>query len=110
MPDDQPPDLSSGLDPTPGVYRFRARRGAPWQPVKILFDGYEWHVLVIGKVANGSGKLNPNDIPLLARRWPMLPITPSEYGSLIDAYANAKPGSPLLTPNEPINLRGSPAL
>ena len=110
MADEQQPDLSSGLEPTPGVYRFRARRKAPWQPVKIMFDGWDYHVLVTGEVVFGSGKPNPMDIPLLRERWPLHPISDREYGELMDAYANAKPGSPLLSPNEPINLRGSPAL
>lgn len=110
MPEEQQPDLSSGLEPTPGFYRYRSRRGAPWQPVKILFDGYDWHVLLIGKVAFGSGRADPFDIPLIKHRWPLFPITLSEYGVMIDAYANARLGSPLLTPNEPVNLRGSPAL
>lgn len=110
MTDEQRLDLSSGLEPSPGVFRLRSRRGAPWQPVKILYDGYEWHVLIIGQVTPGSGRRDPFDIPLIKKRWPLHEITQQEYDDMIAAYARAKPGSPLKTPDQPVNLRGSPAL
>ena len=107
MPDEQQQDLSAGLEPTPGVYRFRTRRRAPWQPVRIMHDGYEWNVLVIGKVAFGSGKADPFEIPIIAHRWPLHPISQQEYDAMMAEYALAKPGSPLATPDEPVDLRRS---
>lgn len=100
-------DLSSGLEPIPGVYRFRTRRGSPWKPVRIIHDGFEWHVLVIGKVASGSGKADPFEIPLIQYRWPLHPISEREYQAMMAEYAAAKPGSPLTTPDQAIDLRRS---
>lgn len=97
-------------DQPPGTYRYRSRRGCPWQPLRILWDGYLWHVLLIGKPVVGSGRSDPLDIPFVQWRAPFHPIPFIEYVRLIQDYEMALPGSPLLTPNEPINLREAPPL
>lgn len=97
-------DLSA-TDQPPGVYRYRAGRGCPWQPLRLLWDGYNWHCLLIGVAVPGSGQRDPLFIPFIRDRGPFHPITLSEYHNMIDDYRAAQHGSPLLTPNEPVNLR-----
>lgn len=105
-------DLSTGLEPTPGTYRYRAGKGAPWQPVRIAFDGYLWHVLIVGQVAHGSGNQDPRGIPFLDKHWPMHPIEEKEYMQLLREYLEAAkvPGHPLLTPDRATKLREAPPL
>jgi hypothetical protein len=98
----------SATDQPPGTYRYRSGRRCPWQPVRIIYDGYNWHVLLRGEPVKGSGQADPHDIPFVRFRAPFHPITMREYHDLLDDYRDAKPGSPLLTPDEPVNLRGAP--
>lgn len=97
-------------DQPPGTYRYRARRGCPWQPLRILHDGYLWHVLLIGKPVPRSGRSDPIDIPFVRDRAPFHPIPLSEYVRMINEYEEAPVGSPLRTPNEPVDLKGAPPL
>jgi hypothetical protein len=97
-------------DQPPGTYKYKAGRGCPWQPLRILWDGYEWHVLLTGKPVSGSGKKDPMDIPLVKWKAPFHPISLAEYVKMIEQYETAAPGSPLRTPDQPVNLRQAPPL
>ena len=97
-------------DQPPGTYKYRSRRGCPWQPLRILWDGYLFHVLLIGKPVPGSGRSDPMDIPMVLWKAPFHPISLTEYVRMIEEYENAPPGSPLRTPDQPINLREAPPL
>lgn len=94
-------------DQPPGTYRYRAKRGAPWQPLRILYDGVLWHCLLTGKPVPGSGTLDPMDIPMIRDRGPFHAIDWETYTALIAAYEGAPPGTPLATPNEAVDLRRS---
>ena len=98
----------SSTDQPPGTYRYRHGKGCPWQPLRIVFEDKQWFVMLRGEVI-GSGD-DPNDIPIIRLRGPFHPIGGGEYAILLEAYRVARPGSPLLTPNEPVNLRNAPAL
>lgn len=100
----------SATDQPPGTYRYRACRGAPWQPLRLLWDGFEWHCLLRGEVVSESGRKDPNDIPFIRNRGPFHPISIQEYLELITAYRNARPGSPLSTPDLPVDFRRSSVL
>lgn len=97
-------------DQPPGTYRFRARRKAPWQPVRIMFNADEqtWYCLLNGALV-GFGA-DPADIPFIQNHGPFHPISPGEYYDMILAYADAKPGTPLKDPQSPVNLRKSKPL
>jgi hypothetical protein len=73
--------------------------------VRILNDGELWHVLLNGEPVKGSGRADWLDVAFLKYNWPLHPISLTEYYALKDAYAAAPPGSPLTTPDEPVNLR-----
>lgn len=100
----------SATDQPPGTYRYRAGRGCPWQPLRILWDGYHWHVLLLGKPVPESGRSDPLQIPFIRDRAPFHPITITQYYELMDEYGRAGPGSPLLMPDMPVDLRAAPAL
>jgi hypothetical protein len=100
----------SATDQPPGTYRYRARRKAPWQPVRILWDGEMWHCLLTGRPVRGSGTCDPMDIPFIRDRAPFHPVSEIEYLQLVLAYEAARPGSPLLTPDEPVDMRRSAPL
>jgi hypothetical protein len=51
---------------------------------------------------------DPLNIPFIRDHAPFHPISLRQYHDLLDDYRNAKPGSPLLTPDEPVDLRGAP--
>jgi hypothetical protein len=95
----------SATDQPPGTYRYRARRGAPLQPVLISWDGDLWHVLLNGEPVPHSGQLDPMEIPFVLFKGPFPAITPDEYRCLIMEHEMAGPGSPLRTPDQAVNLR-----
>lgn len=100
-------------DQPPGYYRVRpgGQRGKrPWMPVRlVLTDDGMWHCLVIGSPVHGSPQSDPSLIPFVRQNGPFREIAEAEYYALIAEYDAAGPGSPLLTPNEPINLRNARA-
>lgn len=98
----------SATDQPPGHYWYRAGRGCPLQPLRIHWDGHHWHVLLIGEPVRGSGQRDPMDIPFVRARGPFHPIPEGEYLRMIRDYETAPPGSPLRTPDQPVNLRGVP--
>lgn len=95
-------------DQPPGTYRYRHGKGCPWQPLRIMFDDGRWFVLLRGEVVGFAA--DPTDIPLVKWRGPFHEISEEDYADLMAEYRKARPGSPLLTPEQPINLRDSPAL
>lgn len=101
------PRPPSATDQPPGFYRYRARKGAPWLPVRIMHDGDLWHCLLNGMVTFGSGKRDPQDIPFILYRAPFHAIKEAEYEALIEAYRQATVGHPLASPDEKIDLRTS---
>ena len=98
----------SATDQPPGTYRFRAGRKRPWQPLKLMLtdDGF-WHVLLLGDPVPGSPQRDPLLIPFVCWHAPFHPISEREYEVMLLEYANARAGTPLTTPGEPVNLRGS---
>lgn len=94
-------------DQPPGLYRYRAGRGCPWQPLRLLWDGYAWHALLIGVAVKGSGQKDPLHIPFIRDRGPFHAITVHQYHDMLEEYRTAKPGSPLLTPDVPVDLRAA---
>ena len=97
-------------DQPPGYYRFRLRRGAPFQAVRILHDGEFWQMLRNGEPVRLSGQRDPLDIPFVRLWGPFHAITQAEYEEILAAYQAAEPGTPLASPDEPVNLRGSKPL
>lgn len=94
-----------GVEPEPGWYRWRTRKGAPSQPVKITLTGGLWFALVNGAVTPGSGRPDSLDVPFLRFNWPLHPITEAEYDHLVSAFRAADPGHPTHRPDDPVNLR-----
>lgn len=97
-------------DQPPGFYRYRARRGAPWQALRILWDGAEFHCLLSGEPVKGSPAPDPALIDFILYRGPFHSVSETEYETLLAAYRAAPAGHPLRTPDEPVNLRGSKPL
>jgi hypothetical protein len=95
---------------TPGFFKYRARKGAPWQALRVMRESGCWVALLNGDVVKGSGKPLARDIPFLLYRSPFTPISEAEYDALLRAYENAPPGHPLRSPEEPVDLRGAPVL
>ncbi len=91
-----------------GWFKFRERRGAPWQPLRVFRDSGRWIVLLNGETVPHSGAELAKDIPFLLWRAPFHPITQAEYDRLCREYARAGQGSPLLRPGDPVDLRGAP--
>lgn len=102
--------MPSATDQMPGTYKFRAFKGAPWQAIRISFDGIWWHCICNGVVTRDSGRRDPADISLILWRGPFHRIPESEYMRILRDYDEAPPGSPLRTPNEPVNIRESKPL
>lgn len=99
----------------PGWYRHRAARGAPWQAVRIVEEGGLWIVLLNGTAVHGSGAAHLHDIPFVhphgmigARMFH--PISEGQYLALLDALAAAEDGTPLATPDAPVDLRSARSL
>jgi hypothetical protein len=101
---------TSSTDQPPGTYRYRARRGAPWQPVKLIYDGVLWHCLLIGHPVFASGTYDVLDIPFVRTRGPFHPISEAEYVAMLAEYERAVPGSPLKSPDDRVDLRSAPPL
>lgn len=97
----------SATDQPAGTYRYRARRGAPWQAVRIIYDGSRWHCVVNGVAVSGEGQADPERIGFIMYHGPFHSITEAEYLAILADYADAKAGTPLATPAEPVNLRRS---
>jgi len=66
--------------------------------------------MVCGDVVSGAGEDDPIKIQFLLWHGPLHPIGEMEYLGLLAAYQNAKSGTPLTRPNEPVNLRESEPL
>lgn len=99
------------VDQPPGTYRFREAKKCPWQPVRIMLtDDGLWHVLINGNPVPGSPQPDPLLIPMVCWRGPFHAIPETEYQTMLAEYRNAAPGTPLTTPREPVDLRGSPPL
>jgi hypothetical protein len=96
----------SATDQPPGTYRYRTKKGAPWQPLKIMLtDNGLWHVLLCGRPVSGSPARDPEQIQLVLWRGPFDPISEHEYRALVLEHEMAPAGSPLRNPDEPVNLR-----
>ena len=96
----------SAMDQLPGTYRYKTGRKCPWQPVRLMrTDDGMWHCLLRGEPVTGSPRHDPQNIPFVYYFSPFHPISELEYAALIDEYRAAKIGSPLLRPDEPVNLR-----
>lgn len=91
-------------DQPPGTYRFR-RRGGPLQAVRIIWDGAEWSVLVNGEERGRAA--DPVEIDFILYHGPFWPISEAEYAQILIAYGKAKPGTPLATPDAPVDFRKS---
>lgn len=100
----------SATDQPPGTYRYKARRGAPVQAVRISYDGAHWHCLLNGRVQPGSGCADPDGIRFINTFGPFWSITETEYKAIIQEYEAASPGTPLTMPTEAVNLRESEPL
>lgn len=90
-------------DQLPGTYRYRARKGAPWQAVRITYQDGMWFCVVNGRGDHWA--YDPAKIPFIWRHGPFHSVTEDEYLAILKDYAEAHPGSPLNTPDEPVNLR-----
>ena len=93
-----------------GFFRYRERKGAPFQPLRVIRESGRWVVLLNGKIVPGSGEALARNIPFLLWRAPFSPITEAAYDELLKAHASAPPGHPLRTPGEPVDLRSAPVL
>jgi hypothetical protein len=93
-----------------GFFRYKERKGAPWQPLRIMRESGAWVVLLAGNVVAGSGAAKARDVPFLLWRSPFHAITEQAYDALLREYQNAPPGSPLQNPSEPVDLRAAPPL
>lgn len=90
-------------DQLPGTYRYRARKGAPWQGVRISYK-LGWWICLLNGDAEGMAR-DPGKIPFIWKHGPFHSITEDEYMAILKDYAEAQPGSPYLTPDQPVNLR-----
>lgn len=93
-----------------GFFRYRERKGAPWQPLRIIHDNGHWSAILNGKLVHGSGSRKAKDIGFLLWRSPFNPISEEEYDRLLKAHSDAPEGHPLREPDRPVDLRGAPPL
>lgn len=93
-----------------GHFRYRERKGAPWQPLRIMHESGTWVALLNGDVVPGSGAKLAGAVPFLLWRSPFHRITEQEYAALLRAYKDAPPGHPLRNPGERVDLRAAPPL
>ena len=91
----------------PGFYKWRRGRASPQVPLKLIFDGYLWHLLFNGQVSPGSGQIDPLDIPFVGRHAPFHGISEAVYNEYRAEFDRALPGSPLTRPYEPVDLRAA---
>jgi hypothetical protein len=107
---------SSAADPedietvSVGFFRFKERKGAPWQPLRIMRESGTWVAILNGEVVKGSGSRLARDIPFLLWRSPFHPISEPEYDALLRAYKKAPTGHPLRQPGDRVDLRAAPPL
>ena len=94
----------------PGFFRYRARKGAPWQALRVMRESGRWVALLNGEIVPGSGAEKARDVPFLLWRSPFTPITEAEYDALLQAHQSAPDGHPLRKPEEKVDLRGAPPL
>jgi hypothetical protein len=111
------PDInSSAADPADietvavGFFRYRQRKGAPWQPLRVMRESGTWIAILCGNVVEGSGARLARDVPFLLWRSPFYPISVNEYDALLSAYDSAPAGHPLRQPGERVDLRAAPPL
>jgi hypothetical protein len=108
--------IFSATDPTDietvetGFFRHKERKGAPWQPLRIMRESGAWVALLCGEVVPGSGARLAKEVPFLLWRSPFYRISEQEYDALLRAYAAAPPGHPLRTPGDKVDLRAAPPL
>lgn len=112
MPDiissaDNPDDIETVQT---GFFRYRERKGAPWQPLRIMRESGAWVALLNGDVVPGSGARLAKEVPFLLWRSPFYRISENDYDALIRAHAAAPPGHPLRTPGDKVDLRSAPTL
>ena len=93
-----------------GFFRYRGKKGAPWQPLRVMRESGRWIVLLNGTVVQGSGHTKAKHIPFLSYRAPFHEITEAEYHDLIRQYREAPPGDPLRTPDEAVDVRSAPII
>ena len=105
-----PPDEDDIETVSVGFFRYRERKGAPWQALRVMRESGCWVALLNGEVVPGSGAEKAKDINFLLWRSPFTPITPQEYDALLQAHESAPPGHPLRTPGEKVDLRSAPVL
>lgn len=108
--------ISSASDPDDiecvqtGYFRFKERKGAPWQPLRIMRESGTWVAILNGVVVKGSGSRLAREVPFLLWRSPFHPISVTEYDALLMAHENAPAGHPLRNPGEPVDLRAAAPL
>ena len=93
-----------------GYFRYREKKGAPWQALRVFREDDAWIAILNGEVVKGSGAAMAKDIPFLLYRSPFHPIPEAEYDALLKAYAKAPSAHPLRRPGEPVNLRDTPPI
>lgn len=94
-------------DCRPGLYRYRATRGAPWQAVEIVRGADGWSVRINGWPTPDKPALDWLDHGWLKRHWPLWPIERAEFDRLMLAHQSAREGSPLASPDRPVDLRAA---
>jgi len=96
-------------DQPPGWYRYRAARGAPFQAIRIVYEDGLWFCLVNGlseyQGRRVAGRNDPSEIPFIILHGPFHEITEEQYMAILRDYQEAAPGSPLETPEQPVNVR-----
>ena len=93
-----------------GLFKIRERKGAPWQPLRVMRESGTWIVLLNGEIVPGSGAPLAKDIPFLLWKAPFSSITEQEYDALLRAYEKAPAGHPLRRPGDAVDLRSAPPL
>lgn len=85
----------NAIEPYPGLFRWRLRRGTPWQAVEIMRDSRGWTVQLSGvplrvSAHNYSPVLDWINHPWLLRHWPLWEIDRETFDRLLSQHNAAE--------------------
>ena len=96
--------------PEVGWYATKLVKNGPEIACRIIEVGGSWVILVNGEPTQETAETEPWRLRMAERVAFSRRITADQYEAMLTAAAEAKPGEPLASPDQPINWRNSPPL
>jgi len=95
--------------PRPGYFLARLIRNGPFIPARIIHEGGLWSAEINGEVFEASA--DPAMAPRVFTIWHSAQeISEVEFDHRMKALRAARPGDPIRSPREPINLVALPSI